>query len=101
MGIHPHDAKDCSENILQFLVNLAKSHRVRAWGEIGLDFNRMFSPREDQEKWFIRQLEIAAELDLPVIYHERDSNGRSRFLQPISKRVKKGLYTVSAGIKQS
>jgi len=50
--------------------------RVMAWGEIGLDYNRMYSPREDQERWFIRQLQIAAELNLPVIFHERDTNGR-------------------------
>jgi len=36
----------------------------------------MYSPRQDQEKWFEKQLEIAYELDLPLIFHERDSNGR-------------------------
>ncbi len=76
VGIHPHDAKDCSDTTLDFLAGLAKSPRVQAWGEIGLDFNRMFSPQKDQEKWFVRQLEIAERLDLPVIFHERDSNGR-------------------------
>jgi len=49
---------------------------VKAWGETGLDFNRMYSPREDQEKWFIRQIEVAGILKLPVIFHERDSGGR-------------------------
>ena len=76
VGIHPHDAKDCNEATLETLKKLAKNPRVRAWGEIGLDFNRMFSPKDIQEKWLIRQLEIASELDLPVIFHERDSNGR-------------------------
>ena len=76
VGIHPHDVKNCSESILQDLINLAKNEKVRAWGEMGLDFNRMYSPRKDQEKWFEKQLEIAAELDLPMIFHERDSNGR-------------------------
>jgi len=76
VGIHPHAAKDCGVSTLEFLRKLAKSPRVRAWGEIGLDFNRMFSPREDQEKWLIRQLDTANDLDLPVIFHERDSHGR-------------------------
>ncbi|MFH2218236.1 MAG: TatD family hydrolase [Pseudomonadota bacterium] len=76
VGIHPHDAKSCDESTLAFLADLAKSPKVRAWGEIGLDFNRMFSSRTDQEKWCIRQLEIADTLGLPVIFHERDSNGR-------------------------
>lgn len=76
IGIHPHGAKNCDEDILKTLVNLAGNPHVRAWGEIGLDFNRMFSPRNIQEKWLIRQLEIADALNLPVIFHERDSNGR-------------------------
>ena len=76
VGIHPHAAKSCDENVLKTLVDLAKSSKVRAWGEIGLDFNRMFSPRNIQEKWLIRQLEIASALNLPVIFHERDSSGR-------------------------
>ena len=58
---------------------------MRAWGEIGLDFNRMYSSREDQEKWFRRQLEIAARLDLPLIFHERDSNGR--FFEMLNKHA--------------
>jgi TatD DNase family protein len=76
VGIHPHDAKGCNEDVLNTLVNLARSPSVHAWGEIGLDFNRMFSPRNVQEKWLVRQLEIADILKLPVIFHERDSNGR-------------------------
>ncbi len=79
VGVHPHDVKNCSEAILQKLVELARNREVRAWGEIGLDFNRMYSPREDQEKWFRQQLQIAARLNLPMIFHERDSKGR--FLQ--------------------
>jgi TatD DNase family protein len=49
---------------------------VGAWGEIGLDFNRMYSPRKVQERWFVRQLAISERLNLPVVLHERDSGGR-------------------------
>lgn len=77
VGIHPHDAGQCSESALQTLRHLAASSpRVRAWGETGLDFNRMHSPREMQEKWFSRQIAEAGETGLPLIFHERDSNGR-------------------------
>ena len=76
VGVHPHDVKNCDESILQQLVDLAQNKEVRAWGEIGLDFNRMYSARQDQEKWFGRQLEIAGQRNLPMIFHERDSNGR-------------------------
>lgn len=76
VGVHPHDARSCSDATLTHLIALSRQEKVVAWGEIGLDFNRMFSPQKDQEKWFTRQLEIAEELDLPLIFHERDSNGR-------------------------
>ena len=76
VGFHPHDASQCSADEIDFLTELAQSPEVKAWGEIGLDYNRIYSPREDQERWFIRQLQIAAELGLPMIFHERDSNGR-------------------------
>ncbi len=76
VGMHPHDAKDCSDAVIAGLRQLAQSAKVRAWGEIGLDFNRMYSPQADQERWFVRQLDTAREMDLPLIFHERDSNGR-------------------------
>jgi len=76
VGVHPHDAAHCSEAVLSELAGLADHHKVYAWGEIGLDFNRMYSPRDVQEKWFERQLAIATGLDLPLIFHERDSGGR-------------------------
>jgi TatD DNase family protein len=76
VGLHPHDAADCSEALLAALQQLAESPKVCAWGETGLDFNRMYSPRPVQERWFARQLEIAQALQLPLIFHERDSGGR-------------------------
>jgi len=88
VGFHPHDAKECSKEALEFLIKLAESPKVKAWGEIGLDFNRMYSPREDQEKWFIRQLEVAGKLNLPVIFHERESDGN--LIEILKKHFKPG-----------
>jgi len=76
VGVHPHDAKHCSEIVIEALTELSRHPRVRAWGELGLDFNRMYSPKKDQEHWFARQLDTANALALPIILHERDSNGR-------------------------
>ncbi len=76
VGVHPHDARSCSQSSLDQLVELAKNPKVCAWGEIGLDFNRLYSPQQVQEQWFIKQLELAAGLGLPLIFHERDSRGR-------------------------
>ena len=76
VGFHPHDAAEACESAMETLEKLADYPNVLAWGEIGLDFNRMHSPREIQEKWLIRQLAAADSLDLPVIFHERESRGR-------------------------
>ena len=76
VGFHPHDARFCTEAALEELVQLAGRDSVRAWGEIGLDFNRMHSPRTVQETWFVRQIDISEQLALPVVFHERDSGGR-------------------------
>jgi TatD DNase family protein len=76
VGVHPHDAEQCSQAILSHLRKLAKNPNVKAWGEMGLDFNRMYSPAKDQERCLCSQIEIARELQLPMIFHERDSNGR-------------------------
>ncbi|MBS3758623.1 MAG: TatD family hydrolase [Desulfobacterales bacterium] len=88
VGIHPHDTGSCSEDSLTVLKELAKVRVVKAWGEIGLDFNRMYSPRDAQEKWLVRQLETADELDLPLIFHERDSGGR--FLELLTAHYGEG-----------
>ena len=93
VGVHPHDVKNCSESILTELIALATDRQnVLAWGEIGLDFNRMYSPRRDQEKWFVRQLVTASDLELPLIFHERDSHGR--FLDILKNHKSKGFHGV-------
>jgi len=76
VGVHPHDAQSCNDTVIKALSRLAEKTAVRAWGETGLDFNRMYSPKKDQELWFIRQVLEADNLGLPLIFHERDSQGR-------------------------
>ncbi|MBF0451221.1 MAG: TatD family hydrolase [Candidatus Magnetomorum sp.] len=101
VGIHPHDVKTCSENSLTVLAELSSHTKVKAWGETGLDFNRMFSPSKIQEKWFLRQLEIAEEKNLPIIFHERDSKGR--FLEMIRSYdpdERKGVVHCFSGSKK-
>lgn len=75
-GVHPHHAKDCDARTIGALRGLAADRAVVAIGECGLDFNRDFSPRDVQERWFEAQLELAAELQKPVFLHERDAADR-------------------------
>lgn len=58
-GVHPHNAKDCGENTLDSLRELAQDERCVAIGECGLDFNRNFSPPDVQEQWFREQVRIS------------------------------------------
>lgn len=74
VGIHPHDVAKADEKTFDELKLLAKDSKVIAYGEIGLDFFRNISPREKQTEMFGRQLELALELKLPVIIHDRDAH---------------------------
>jgi len=74
VGLHPHDAKLWTSSLADELLRLAASPKVVAWGEIGLDYHYDNSPREDQKQVLHRQLELAKELDLPVIIHDRDAH---------------------------
>jgi TatD DNase family protein len=74
VGVHPHDTKDWSNSLIEELKELAKHPKVVAIGEIGLDYFYDFSPKEKQKQAFDKQIELALELNLPVIIHNRDSN---------------------------
>ena len=74
-GIHPHEAKNCNNGTIDFLRDMVKHYPavVRAIGECGLDYDRDFSPRDVQRRWFVKQAELAAELSLPLFLHERNA----------------------------
>jgi TatD DNase family protein len=76
IGVHPHDAKDCDAERLIQLRALAASSKVAAIGESGLDFHYMHSPAEAQEEALRRHLELAVELDLPIVIHCREAEER-------------------------
>jgi TatD DNase family protein len=75
-GVHPHHASACDATTIARLRSLAARPGIVAIGECGLDFNRDFSPRDVQERWFEAQLALAVELALPVFLHERDAHAR-------------------------
>lgn len=74
IGIHPHDVINTDNKTFDALRELAHRKKVVAYGEIGLDFFRNISPQEKQIDLFGRQLELAKELQLPVIIHDRDAH---------------------------
>jgi TatD DNase family protein len=73
VGIHPHEAKKTEERHFEQLRAAGTKFKVAGVGEIGLDYHDDHSPRAVQQQVFIRQLEIARELELPIIIHCRDA----------------------------
>jgi TatD DNase family protein len=73
IGIHPHDAKDFTEEIYSDLLEWSKKEKVVAIGETGLDYHYDHSPREVQQEVFRQHLRLARESGLPVIIHTREA----------------------------
>mgnify|MGYP000558133263 FL=1 len=75
VGVHPSEVGDLTEDDMQALKQMTlENPKVKAIGEIGLDYHFDDDPPRDvQKKWFIRQLELAKELGMPIIIHSRDA----------------------------
>lgn len=74
VGIHPHEVGDIDDSSLLKLAELAKEDKVVAIGEIGLDYYYDTAPRETQRYWFAKQVNLAREMMLPIIVHDRDAH---------------------------
>ena len=88
-GVHPHDAiKMTPEALSEIRENAHSFKKCLAIGEIGLDYHYEHSPKDIQRKVFRQQLEIACQLDLPVVIHSRDADEDT---QSILKEFSRGL----------
>lgn len=74
VGVHPHETKNWNKSIIAELKALSKHEKCVAIGEIGLDYYYDFSPKEKQIEAFKDQIELALELNKPIIVHNRDSD---------------------------
>lgn len=73
VGLHPDEVGALNEERFEYVRSQCQKEKVVAVGEIGLDYYWDNESHDIQKKWFIRQLELARELDLPVIIHSRDA----------------------------
>jgi TatD DNase family protein len=73
VGIHPHEAKDYTDEVERAMDSLRTHPKCVAVGEIGLDYYYDHSPREEQKRVFERQLELAIAWDKPIVIHARDA----------------------------
>lgn len=99
VGCHPHEASSFGEtgaDHLRSLVDRYKGNPVVAIGEIGLDYHYDLSPRPVQQSVFRQQLDLAFELDLPVIIHERDATADC--LQILKEQAHAGRLRSDPGV---
>ena len=74
VGVHPDEIGSLNEESFAWMKETAQAEeKVVAIGEIGLDYHWDVEPREVQKKWFIRQMDLARELNLPIIVHSREA----------------------------
>ena len=88
IGVHPDEVGELNEEKMQQMERLLSGEKMIAVGEIGLDYYWDKEHRELQKKWFVRQLELARQLDLPVIIHSREAAADT---MEIMKQHAKGL----------
>ena len=98
VGAHPDSADEVNDETLEEYRKLCKLNpeKVKAIGEIGLDYHYEDIPRQLQKKAFIAQMELARELDLPVIVHERDAHEDGLAIVKVFPEVK-GVFHCFSG----
>ncbi len=96
VGVHPHDVTRIGNKTFDELRELARDPKIVAYGEIGLDFFRNISPREKQIEMFGCQMEIAQELKLPVIIHDRDAHVQTLRMVKDSS-IRRGVFHCFSG----
>ncbi len=100
VGIHPHEAKGFKPGDLLKLRELARSPQVKAIGEIGLDFYRNLSPKSDQVVAFRAQVELAQELNLPIVVHTRGAVEEALRVLQEENRGRKGVLHCFEGTRE-
>ncbi|SVB89308.1 uncharacterized protein METZ01_LOCUS242162 [marine metagenome] len=100
VGMHPHDATDLTDTVMDTFRQLADHPKVVALGEMGLDYYRDLSPRSAQKTAFERQLDLAEELDMPIIVHNRDAyHDILPILRPRKGRIVGVLHSFSGDVE--
>ncbi len=96
-GIHPHEADKADEKIIKSLSALAKKDKVKAIGEIGLDYYKNYSAPKNQLSLFISLVKLAKDLNLPVVIHSRQADSDTLNVLKSHLPLKAALHCFSAG----
>lgn len=102
VGVHPHDADSLDAPLKQMIERGCGAPGVVAVGEIGLDYHYLNSPREDQLNAFAWQLDLAIELNLPVVVHNRESwSDLENLLSARQGRIRGVCHSFTEGPKEA
>jgi TatD DNase family protein len=97
-GVHPHDAREWSDETAEWLRSVASDTGMVAIGEIGLDYHYDHSPRPAQHRAFESQLSLARELDLPVVIHAREADDDLAAILRHHPSVPAVMHSFSSGL---
>ena len=95
IGVHPHETEKMTEESIEKLADLWQHDKCVAIGEIGLDYYYDLSDRDTQRKWFYKQLDLAKQLDAPVVIHDRDAHAEC--LDAVKKTGVRGVFHCYSG----
>ncbi len=103
VACHPHNAKSADNQTVTQLKDLAGNKKVVAIGETGLDLHYKFSPPQQQQDSFVRHIELAKELNLPVVIHSREAFDETMEILEAHKSGLKGLvfHCYSGDVRQA
>jgi len=102
VGMHPHDAKLLNLDILDAFRKLAGHPKVIALGEMGLDYYRNLSPQKKQRDAFEAQMQLAQEVNLPVIIHDREAHDAiMEVLRRYSRKTRGVLHCFSGNLSMA
>lgn len=103
VGVHPDDVKDLTKEDMGELEALSQRDKILAIGEIGLDYHYDDVERDVQKKWFVRQLAIAKQQELPVVIHSRDAAKDTLDIMKAEYDGKKGgvIHCFSYGVEMA
>ncbi len=97
VGIHPHEAVLAQQSEFDVLEQLARSPKVIAWGEIGLDYFYDHSPRDVQQRVFLQQMDMARAAKLPIVIHCRPSDNSENAWDDVLRFIRENWATTGLG----
>ena len=102
VGVHPHEAKYYTAETREALKELLTKDKVMAIGEIGLDYHYDLSPRDVQREVFIDQIDLAREMDVPIVIHTREAMEETyEILEKHAKGMKVLLHCYTGSIEMA